>query len=395
MSDSGSDRDRATRRTSRVGLYRTRGILYHAWLVLCKQDAGRVRRRSRVARLVSLALLPLAFSCSADTVQLAALPAGAEWVQLAGAGDGMLAASDRAVYAVDDGGALRVARASGDARLLVELAADGAHYGVYRAHGFELHDRSGARLGTLAAPPLGHRHKLIGGGRVLAPAVEQRGHEEGRVVGLELRDVRGALRAAIAVPDGVRFTRPSADAITFAGTDRVARHTLDGRELWSVPLAAQELAVASERDRVALVMANDSRRVTLLADGRTIGSADLRAPIWNAALSPAGEHVAVTTERTLHALTDGRLQLNLRLPLAHAVSLAVARDGRMLVGGQDADGRGRVLCYARDGALLAQQTLPEERQAFKPAVRWLDAERYAALATTGPVHGRCPREAAP
>jgi hypothetical protein len=193
----------------------------------------------------------------------------------------------------------------------------------------------------------------------------------------------------------VRFTRPSADAITFAGTHRVARHALDGRELWSVRLAAQELAVASERDRIALVTADDARRVMLLADGRAIGRADLRDPIWNAALSPAGEHVAVTTERSLHAFTDGRLHLNLRLPIAHAVSVAVARDGRMLVGGQDGNGRARVLCYGRDGALLAQQTLAPERQAFKPAVRWLDAERYAALGTAGPVHGRCPREVEP
>jgi hypothetical protein len=375
-------------------------MLYHALQVLCKQAGCRgrddERRRVRVAPLAGAALLVLAFSCEPDGGErLAALPTGAAFLQLAGKQDALLAASEHGVYALDARGALRLARASQAGPLAVELAADGAHYGVYRPHGFELHDRAGTLLATLPAPLLGHRHKLIGGGRVLVPVVEQRGPEDGRMVGLELRDVRGALQAAIAAPDGVRFTRPSAQAITFAGAARVARHALDGRELWSLPLAAHELAVAAERDRVAVVTAEDTRRVVLLADGRTVGAADLRAPIWNAALSPSGEHAAVTTERSLHAFAGGRLQLNVRLPLAHAVSLAVARDGRMLVGGQTADGLAQVLCYARDGGLLARQALPAEQQAFKPAVRWLDAERYAALGTAGLVDGRCPREAGP
>jgi len=375
-------------------------MLYHALQVLCKQGGcgGMDGRRSgmRAARLASVALLAFAFSCEPyASAPLSALPAGADWLQLAGTGDAMLAASDDAVYALDPRGALRVARSAGGTRLAVELATDGAHYGVYRPHGLELHDRAGARLATLAPAQLGFRHKLIGSERVLAPVIERRGPEEGRMVGIELRDVRGALQATIAAPDGVRFTRPSADAITFAAAGRVARHAFDGRELWSVPLAAQELAVAAERDRVALVTAEDARRVVLLADGLRIGAADLRAPIWNAALSPSGEHAAVTTQRSLHAFADGRLQLNQPLPLAHAVSLAVARDGRMLVGGQDEHGRARVLCYARGGELLAEQGLAAEQQAFKPSVRWLDAERYAALGSAGPIYGRCPREVAP
>ncbi|HMI94446.1 MAG TPA: hypothetical protein VK509_23900 [Polyangiales bacterium] len=348
------------------------------------------------AWLACVALIAFSFGCEPRAgEELPALPVDAGWTQLAGSGDALLAANEHAVYALDRQGALQVARSQGDAPLAVELAADGAHYGVYRADGFELHDRAGARLAMLAPARLGFRHKLIGGGRVLAPLIEQRGPEDGRMVGIELRDVRGALQATIAAPDGVRFTRASADAITFAGASRVARHAFDGRELWSVPLAAQELAVAAERDRVAVVSAEDARRLVLFADGRRIGTADLRAPIWNVALSPSGEHAAVTTQRSLHAFASGRLQLNQRLPLAYAVSLAVARDGRMLVGGQDERGRGRALCYAPSGELLAELTLAAEQQAFKPAVRWLDAERVVALGSAGPVYGRCPREVAP
>jgi hypothetical protein len=375
-------------------------MLYHASQVLCKQDGrgggGRLRLEPRALRLASVALAALSFSCEAGAREApSALPTGDGWTQIAGDSEGMLAASEHAVYALDGRAALRLAGAPQAGRLAVELATDGQHYGVYQPHGFELHDRTGNELATLAPARLGFRHKLIGGGHVIVPVLEERGPEEGRMVGIELRDASGALRATISAPDGVRFTRPSAGAITFAAERRIARHALDGRELWSLRLAAHELAVAAERDRVAVVSAEDTRRVLLLADGRQIAAADLREPIWNAALSASGEHAAVTTRHRLHAFAGGRLQLNLRLPLAYAVSLAVAGDGRMLVGGQDAGGRALVLCYARGGALLAQQALAPEQQAFKPAVRWLDPERYVALGSNGPVYGRCPREVAP
>jgi hypothetical protein len=350
--------------------------------VLCKHNGW----------LAGAALGWLLASCAdAGGERLAALPHAQEFTQLAGSREGMLVAGERALYAVDGRGAVRLARAAEGMRLLVELAGDGEHYGVYEKDGFALHARDGERLATLPAARLGFRHKLIGGGRVLAPVVQERGHEEGRVVALELRDARGALQATIAAPDGVRFSRATADAIAIVTAGRVARHALDGRQLWSLPLAAHELAIADERDRAALVSAEDTRRVVLLDGGRQVGAADLRAPIWNVALSATGEHAAVTTERSLHVFARGRLQLNVRLSLAHAVSLAVARDGRMLVGGHDDGGRARVLCYAQDGALLAEQALQPEQHAFRPAVRWLDAERFVALGSAGPVEGRCPR----
>ena len=274
-----------------------------------------------------------------------------------------------------------------------QLAPDGQHYGLYRAGRFELHARSGALLATLPASEHGFRHKLIGAGRVLAPLVRALGPDEARMVGLQVRDVRGALLSEISAPDGVRFTRASAAAITLATRERVARHALDGRELWSLRLPASELAVAAQRDRVAVVSAGDARHVTLLAEGRPIAAADLREPVWNLALSASGEHVALTAQRSLHAFAGARLQLNQKLPLRHAVSLALADDGRMLVGGQDDAGRARVLCYAPDGTLLAEHTYEAEQHAFRPAVRWLDGERWQTRLSKGNHADRCPRSA--
>lgn len=347
-------------------------MLYDASQVLCKQDQGGVgeipvRARRRCTRIaVVAALLCTAFSCH-----------GSEPDAPSRSSAGHAGSAAGSPAKVEPG---------------ATFAVDGAHYGVYRAGRFEVHARSGALLSTLPADERGFRHKLIGGGRVLAPVVQAVGPEEGRMVGLQLRDVRGALLAQIAAPDGVRFTRPSRDAITFAARDRIARHALDGRELWSLPLAAQELAVAAQRDRVALVSADDSRHVTLLDGGRRVADADLREPIWNLALSASGEHVALTTRGSLHAFVGGHLQLNQRLPLRYAVSLALADDGRMLVGGHDEQGRARVLCYAPGGALLAERTLEAEQHAFRPTVRWLDAERWQARSSTASHEDGCPRE---
>ena len=312
------------------------------------------------------------------------------FLQLAGHGEATLASSEHAVFALDGDGRARLLQASEDP-VGVELAPDGAHYGVYRDGGFELHDLRGALLARMAGSPLGLRFKLIGEGRVLAPVVELHGPEDGRVLGLELRDVDGRVRARFTPPEGVRFSRPSGEHVTLATSSRIVRYALDGSEQWSFALQARELAVAAHADRVVVVPESDSRRLVVLAGGKPLAGTDLREPIWNVALSSDGERVAVITQHSLHALSGGRLQLNLKLPLTYATSLALADDGRMLVGGRKDDRIARVLCYAPDGKLLAEQALDADDQAFRPALRWRDDERYLALTASGPHAGRCPR----
>lgn len=244
---------------------------------------------------------------------------------------------------------------------------------------------------TLPADP---RFKPIGGGQVLAPILAHSSSEDDRVLGLELRDAAGATLARFLPREGVSFSRPSADHVTLATPNRVIRYALDGREQWNLPFAARELAVAAHADRVLAVPASDSRRLVVLAGGKQVASADLREPIWNLALSSDGERAAVTTEHGLHTLSRGRLQLNLRLPLRYATSLALADDGRVLVGGRRDDHVARVLCFSPAGRLLTEQVLARDEQAFRPALRWLDAERYLAIDRDGEHEGRCPSEVA-
>lgn len=303
----------------------------------------------------------------------------------------MLAVGKKAVYSLKGSNGWRsVYRApkSTYGKFHVELSPDAQHFGVYLGSKLFIHDVNGTQHGQLDTPPLGYRHKLIGRGRVLSPVVEQTGVHDGRVVALEVRNIDDALLARIAVSN-VRFTRTSADYIVVATASTINRYLLDGQLVWTFALAAHDIAVADEADRMLVVDAHDTRRVLHLANGKQISSTEFRAPIWNVALSYRGQYAAVTTRSRLHLFHHARLINTIELPIAYAISLAVQKDGRTLVGAQRSDHTGVVLCYGSRGKLLSSETLNIDDNAFRPKVRWLDNGTYLAYTSRVLRWGRC------
>jgi hypothetical protein len=306
-----------------------------------------------------------------------------------GADAGALIASERSVFVLDaKGDPTRIWSTPSAEPVRIELTASGERFGVYEADRFRIYDRAGTRIADLEGPAPGLRFKLLGDGeRVLTPLAEQRG-EEVSPYALRIVDLGGAVLVEMRT-EGLRFTHVSELQVLAALRDTVTSYGLDGTLQWTAPVTAHSLSAAGLADRVVLVDAKDTRRVIHLDRGAQIHSTELREPAWNLAAAPHGERSAVTTERRLHVFEAGALTRSLLLPVRYAVSVDIADDGRVLVGGQDEDKRGVVLCYGPDGALLARTQLEHEEQAFRPDVHFGAGMRYAALTTHGLTQGTC------
>lgn len=227
-------------------------------------------------------------------------------------------------------------------------------------------------LSALPPPPPGMRHKLLGdGARVLTPIALTRG-EHVAAHALQIRDRRGRELARMATP-GLRFTSLSDERVLAVMPESIASYDFAGALRWTAPLAAYSAAVARSADVVVVVDGADTRRVLHVAGGKVIKTAELRDPIWNVALAPHGAHTAVTTQRRLHTFEGGRLARSIALPVHAAVSLDIADDGSVVIGGQADDKRGVVLCYAPDGTLRSRALLAEARDGFSPRVSFADA----------------------
>ena len=301
----------------------------------------------------------------------------------------VLVADEHAVRCIDDQGKTAEVFRTAERRRF-EMDPSGRAFGVYERDQFVVHDANGRQLGSIAAP-FDARIKLAGEGtRVLVPMMEQTGAHDARLTGLELRTLDGRIVSRIDSP-ALRFSRPSAGHVTLAAATAVERYTLDGSLRWTYPLAAHELAVAAHADQVLAVDAQDTRRVYHLSGGQLAGRAEFRDPVWNLASAPSGQFSAVTTRTRLHLFEDGVLRGSVHLPIAYAVSLAVSDDGYVLVGGKDADHRGRVLLYTTRGVLLGERALDGDDDAFRPKVEFIGhGPQYVIVTRAGVERGTAP-----
>ena len=251
----------------------------------------------------------------------------------------------------------------------VELSPSLNRIAVRERGGYGMYDASGERLGRVRSSAPGRRHRLWGDG-LLVPIVEGSDRHTQRVLGYELRSPANAKLLRIETPDA-RFTHPVAEHLIVVEPHSIARFSKRGALIWRVGGTAHEVAAATERDRCLFIDGADVRRVVHLAGGSVQSRVSLRSPIWNLAIDTQGRYSAVTTERRLHTFEEGRLLESIQLDVRYATSLAIADDGRLLVGGQTQDAHGRVLLFDRTGVVTDRWRLGPDRYAFRPEVRFV------------------------
>jgi hypothetical protein len=304
-------------------------------------------------------------------------PQDGVFVEAAPRTDGtVLAATGNAVFLLGPGGALKPL-GSGDR---AELDPAGGAYGLWKQQSFEIFDASGARLGSLPAPPFA-RFKLAAGGKVVyAPRIEVR-REEPWVESLRLVRPDGAALSELPAA-GLEISRLEADRIVYTLPASLSARTLDGQELWSAGLQVHKFESAA--DRTILVPRYVSGRVVHLDKGKQLAETPVEGIVWNLAIAPDGRLSAATTRTLLYVFQDGKRTAQVQLPVTYANSLAVSERGLVLVGGQGARGEGRLLLYDRSGKLLWQGEAGVDRGGYRPAVLFAPGgSRFAVLEQRG------------
>jgi hypothetical protein len=149
------------------------------------------------------------------------------------------------------------------------------------------------------------------------------------------------------------------------------KHKLDGSALWSLPIRVQRFELDYAGKRSIVQRAGDTRRVELYDEQSLIGQSTFDRPLYNLAIAPLGQYAAANSKTILRLFHGGKTVAQVQLGSVYPVSMDVADDGWMLVGIQDRRARASyVRMYDAKGVLKWSKTLPDERQAYRPEVRF-------------------------
>lgn len=169
------------------------------------------------------------------------------------------------------------------------------------------------------------------------------------------------------------------------------------KRIWTIPAGSKYFASAnSSVHRVVAVRRENRKQADLYEAGKLVWTIDLtklgiNENIRNVAISPQGNLVVVTGNRTLLILEAGssvpiaRYQMNDQLTIN---SVAVSDKGRVALGAQQAhlagteSAFGRVLLLDKHGSLLFQENTQHERSnAWIPTVRFDPSGKFLLVRT--------------
>jgi len=303
------------------------------------------------------------------------------------AGGRTLAATGSTVYEISASGAF-TQLAAGDAVIMNE---GGNSFGVLVSdQELEVYDGTGIlRSVLIRGNPWTYYKLLPGADFVFAPISEQAGLHESVTNQSELYDLDGVLIGQFSTP-GMLLSRMSASGVIVSNGSELRKIETSTAISWTANVDVLDFAVSQVTpDRLIATQRFTPGVVLHGTEDQGFATTVLGDTVWDISMSPSGEFSAATTHAgggvppSLHIFRDANLVASVQLPALFAVSLDISDLGEVAIGAHTSDLHARVFVYHWQGNMLFDDAGDIERNAHRPAVRFMTTDRLVALATTG------------